>query len=81
MDDLTEIYCLMDDFCKEFVREFKTLLLTDGNPSRQRATSLSLAELMTLVVLFHQIRYRQFKLFYLNHVCTHLRREFPNLPS
>lgn len=81
MDDLTEIYCLMDDFCKEFEPEFKTLLLTDGKRQRQRATSLSLAELMTLVVLFHQIRYRQFKLFYLHHVCLHLRREFPNLPS
>ncbi len=36
---------------------------------------------MTLVVLFHPIRYRQFKSFYLHHVCQHLRAEFPTFPS
>lgn len=31
MDDFTELYCLMDDFRKEFTPEFKALLLTDGS--------------------------------------------------
>ena len=56
-------------------------LISDGKRRRIRASGLSLAELMTLVVLFHQLRYRQFKAFYLHHVCQHLRREFPGLPS
>ena len=81
MDHLTELYCLMDDFCKEFEPALKAKLIADGKRRRNRATTLSLAELMTLVVLFHQIRYRQFKLFYLHHVSQHLRREFPRLPS
>ena len=81
MDNLTELYCLMDDFCKEFEPCLNARLLTDGHRKRLRVAGLSLAELMTLVVLFHQIRYRQFKAFYLNHVCMHLRREFPGLPS
>ncbi len=81
MDHITELYCLMDDFCKEFEPELNKKLLSSGKRKRLRATNLSLAELMTLVVLFHQIRYRQFKSFYLNHVCQHLRSEFPRLPS
>ena len=82
MDNLTELYCFVDEFCKEFEPLFKTRLLSaTGKHQRNRATCLSLAELMTLVVLFHQIRYRQFKAFYLNHVCAHLRKEFPHLPS
>jgi hypothetical protein len=81
MDNLTELYCLMDDFCKEFEPWLNARLLTDGHRKRLRVSGLSLAELLTLVVLFHQIRYRQFKSFYLNHVCLHLRREFPGLPS
>lgn len=81
MDNLTDIYCLIDDFCKEFEADLNAILLTDGKRKRIRRASLSVAELMTLVVLFHQIRYRQFKCFYLHHVCGHLRREFPNLPS
>jgi transposase len=81
MDNLTELYVLMDDFCKEFEPWLNARLLAEGQRKRKRMTGLSLAELMTLVVLFHQIRYRQFKSFYLHHVCMHLQREFPSLPS
>lgn len=81
MDDLTELYCLMDDFCKQHEAQITAQLISSGVRRRVRATRLSLAELMTLVVLFHQIRYRQFKSFYLCHVCQHLRSEFPHLPS
>ena len=83
MDHLTELYCLMDDFCKEFEPQLRAHLLSApcGSRKRIRATRLSLPELMTLVVLFHQIRYRQFKAFYLHHVSLNLRAEFPNLPS
>lgn len=81
MDDVTELYCVMDDFCKEFEPALKARMIAEGKRRRARPTGLSVAELMTLMVLFHQIRYRQFKLFYLHHVCRHLRREFPRLPS
>jgi hypothetical protein len=36
---------------------------------------------MTITVLFHQLRFRHFKSFYLNHLKPYLYREFPNLPS
>lgn len=82
MDNLTELYCLVDDFYKAFEPELKARALANGERhGRQRKGGLSVPELMTLVVLFHQIRYRQFKAFYLNHVCRHLRNEFPNLPG
>lgn len=81
MDNLTELYCLMDDVCKEFEPSYRARLLTAGKKKRNRAASLSLAELMMLVVLFHQIHYRQFKAFYVHHVCADLPKEFPNLPS
>ena len=81
MDNLTELYCLMDDFCKIFEPQMETHLLAKGTKRRRRACSLSLAELMTLVVLFHQLRFRQFKAFYLFYACQHLRAQFPGLPS
>ncbi len=56
-------------------------MLQAGSKKRRRPPALSLAELMTLVVLFHQLRFRQFKSFYLNHACRYLRAEFPKLPS
>jgi transposase len=36
---------------------------------------------MTLMVLFHQLRYRQFKAFYIHHEQAWLKREFPKAPS
>lgn len=81
MDNLTELYCLIDDFCKTIEADCPTVLLGNGQVKRQRDASLSTAELITLVVLFHQIRYRQFKAFYLNHVKVWMRHDFPNLPS
>lgn len=80
MDNITELYCLMDDFCKNIAPQMNKHLLTHGR-RRQRATCISLAELMTLIVLFHQLRFRQFKTFYLGYVCCYLRSEFPTLPS
>lgn len=81
MDSLVDVFCVIDDFCKEFEPVWKQHLLTQGRKKRARASVLSLSELMTLVVLFHQLRHSQFKLFYLGYVCRHLRAEFPHLPS
>lgn len=81
MDSLTELYCLLDDFCRVFEPVWQRHLLSSGVKRRLRPSSLSLSELMTLAILFHQLRFRQFKLFYLGYVCRHLRTEFPRLPS
>lgn len=81
MDSLTENFCLIDDFCREFEPIWKEQLLSTGKKKRHRPSSLSLSELMTLTVLFHQLRFRQFKSFYLCYACRYLRPEFPNLPS
>ena len=81
MDSLTELFCQIDDFCRWFEPAFERRLLADGAKKRRRQGELSLSELMTLAVLFHQLRFRQFKSFYLCYACRHLRREFPRLPS
>ena len=63
MDDVTELYCLMDDFCKDFEPLLRRRQLQAGKRVRRQVACLSLAELMPLLVLFHHIRYRQFKAF------------------
>lgn len=81
MDSLTELFCLIDDFCQRFEPAFERKLLETGKRKRRRAGALSLSELMTLMVLFHQTRFRQFKLFYQGYACRFLRQDFPRLPS
>jgi len=81
MDNITETFCLIDDFCLKFEPEFEKQMLADKPNKRRRKCALSLSELMTIAVLFHQLRFRQFKAFYLLHVSRYLHNEFPKLPS
>lgn len=81
MDSLTELFCGIDDFCEEFESECEDRLLEGEVRKRRRAASLSLSEMMTLLILFHQLRYRQFKCFYIHHVRLWMRKEFPKAPS
>ena len=78
---LEELFCDVDDFCRLFLPTWHRQLLTSGERKRQRASRLTLGELMTILIYFHQAQYRNFKAFYLLHLCRHCRGEFPNLLS
>jgi hypothetical protein len=78
---LLELFCGVDDFCQLFVPKWQQLLLGQGLRQRRREAKLSLSERMTILIYFHQSGYRTFKDYYLRHVCTHLRQEFPDLVS
>ena len=84
---VTEIYCIADDFCKEYELELNKKALSLSNPSpntpktRNRKGRMSDAEMITILVLFHSNTFRNFKHFYLFYVCRELKEEFPNLLS
>ena len=54
-DKVTEIFCIIDEFDKNFEFELKKNLLpiTDGKQHRNRKASLSDSEIMTILLLFH----------------------------
>lgn len=79
-DKITEIFCSIDDFCVEFVPLFEKRLIGAGK-KRKRASKLSLSEVMTIQVLFHLSRIRDFKTFYLGYLKEHLQDCFPNTVS
>jgi Transposase DDE domain len=81
MYSLESLFCQIDDFCKDFEPQWNSQLLTNSLKTRQRAKSLTDSEIMTILVAFHQNHYRNFKHFYLDHVCVYWRSAFPNLPS
>lgn len=78
---LLELFCHVDDFCQGFLPQHDAHLLASGMRQRQRARSLSVSEIMTILILFHQSHYRDFKAFYTQEVLAHLRAEFPGLVS
>lgn len=64
MNDLTELYCAVDDFWKSFKQEWEKHLIDSGRGRRGPEPELSIAEMMTIVILFHQSNFRTFKHFY-----------------
>ena len=84
---VTEIYCIADDFCKEYHSELNKTSLSPSNPSAnsskhcKRKGRMSDAEMITILILFHSNTFRNFKHFYLFYVCRELKKEFPNLLS
>ncbi len=79
---ITEFFCLIDDFCIEINQVIdKNALTTDSKTVRRRKPKLSQSEIITIMVLFHYSGYRCFKHFYIEYVCKHLSKEFPDLVS
>lgn len=78
---LDDLFCDVDDFCRIFLPTWHRQLLTNGERKRQRTSRLTLSEIMTILIYFHQSQYRNFKIFYLWHLCRYCRGEFPQLLS
>jgi hypothetical protein len=81
MESLLELFCHVDDFCKVFLPFWSSQLLACGARQRRRVRSLSLSEVMTILIAFHQSHYRDFKAYYCQQVLYHWRSEFPGLVS
>ncbi len=79
--DILPVFCDIDDFCLLFEPRWQQQMLTSGERQRRRAATLSLSEVMTIIVLFHASGYRDFKTFYTQHVQRHLSSAFPRLVS
>lgn len=69
MMTLLELYCHVDEFVKIFMPVWQKQLIAHGKMKRNRASRLSISEIMTIIIHFHQSKYRDFKSYYLLHVC------------
>lgn len=78
---LLELFCAVDDFCQDFLPFWEKAQITAGIKTRKRRTQLTMSEIMTIVIHFHQSHYRDFKSYYTQHVMKNLKSEFPGLPS
>jgi hypothetical protein len=79
--DILPVFCDIDDFCLLFEPLWKRQLLAATEQKRQRRSTLSLSEVMTIIVLFHSSGYRNFKAFYTQHVLKYLGGAFPKVVS
>lgn len=73
---------MADDFCKFFdgIMTKYTLKSTTKCPYH-RASTMSKADIMLIMILFHDSGFRFLKHFYMEKVCKHMRHLFPKVVS
>lgn len=84
--EVTEIFCVVDEFCKNFYAEaeknlMKRLESDNGKRHRNRKTAMSESEIMTIIVCYHFGSFANFKHYYLFYVRQHLAGDFPTAVS
>lgn len=78
---LVEIYVEIDDFCKTNQEIIRKSLRESGLIKKAHPCRLSLSEVMTILVHYHQSYYKDFKHYYTEYVQQDLKRDFPDLVS
>ena len=57
MTSFLELFVSVDDFCQKFLPFWEAKLLEDGSKKRRRAGRLSISEIMTIMIYFHQSQF------------------------
>ena len=82
-DKVTDIFFAVDDFCLLFEQPIQQLLLQEPGElkRRNRTASLCDSEIISLLIAFHCGGFRNFKFFYTQYACVHLKDCYPGLVS
>ena len=79
--DITELFIYLDDFCKEYdILMAQSIIPNQPCKKPTRIPSLTISEMMTIIILFQQSPCKNFKYFYLSYLQQY-KQEFPRLPS
>lgn len=79
---VTEIFCIADEFCKFFgAMMAKYTIQPNKKRKYHRKSTMSKAEIILIMILFHDFSYRCLKYFYLEEICKHKRPLFPQVVS
>ena len=78
---LDEIYYEIDEFCKQHREILQKMLKMFGYCRKNHPSSLSLSEVMTILVYYHFSEYRHFKAYYTKGILGCFKSDFPTAPS
>ncbi len=81
MNQLTRIFCQIDDFCKEINSYKMDYFLPSPTIRRGPACCLSDSEIMMILILFQSSHWRNFKNYYNHFLLIYYKTAFPKLPS
>lgn len=82
LEDITLLFCFVDDFCKECAKRANDYLIETGQKMRKptRVSGLEMSEIITIVLLFYRSKMMNFKAFYKYLELCH-KRDFPKMPT
>lgn len=69
--DYDRLFCFVDDFYKGYKPWYKKSLISSGSKKRNRVCKMSLPEIITILIAFHQSGMSCFKYFYLELIRNH----------
>lgn len=78
--NITELFCFVDDYCKIIDENFANRLLSNGKKPT-RVPEITYSEIITIILLYQQSRYENFKSFYQYYLKLLHKSDFPTLPS
>ena len=78
--DITELYSFIDDFCKIYT-EYEKKKLLPSLTQRNRNCGMSLAELLTVMIMYHTSYAKNFKYFYKSYIEYLHKNDFPEALS
>jgi len=78
---LLEMFCLVDDYCQAYERAEARQVLGERKGKPGRKCGLVASEISTIVLCFHQSKYRTFKDYDLEKVEKEWQEDFPGLVS
>jgi hypothetical protein len=79
--DITELYVFIDDFCAIAKEKLAKYMIEETNNTRStRIGRMSISEIITIILLYHQSPCKNFKYFYLFYLPLY-KDEFPGLIS
>ncbi|PCS21868.1 Mobile element protein [Candidatus Enterovibrio escicola] len=81
MNNLDAVFVDVNDFCQTFLPAWRKMPNFSSIKQRNKPSRLSVSEVMTIVIAFHQSGYRDFKTYYIHFVCRYLTTKFPELVS
>lgn len=73
--DFDTLFCFVDDFLKGFELWYRKQLISSASIKRNRPCRLSLSEIITILIAYHQSGMACFKYFYLE-LCRNCRKLF-----
>ncbi|BDG76699.1 MULTISPECIES: IS982 family transposase [Wolbachia] len=78
--NVTELFCFVDDYCKIIDKNFAGRLLSNGKKPT-RVPEITHSEIITIILLYQQSRYENFKSFYICYLQLLHKSDFSRLPS